>query len=388
MQTDAALIAFGPWSTTLALGMGFGTLVALLLTGTHDNRAANRYLAALLMVLVLKLAPYALGFAGFYDAYPWLSFAPFSLGLALGPLLYLHVLRLTSSRLAPGWGWHLTPAALQLAYYLVMFVQPLTVKNAWDDGVHKDWISPAENALVLITMGFYLALSMRRYLQYQTWLDGHLSNREEYRLPWLRNALLALAVMLSLMVMFEIASASFDFDYFQRFPLYLCVAALVLVLGLEGWRHAQCHYPVPEAGQPLQAASDAPTSPESSASESPHDWALLGQRWHARLEDAGWWRDPDLSLDLLARHLGTNTRYVSRAFNDGLGLTFNAVVNRLRVAAVQRELANPDHSGDLMVVAHVAGFSSRTSFHRLFKAATGMTPAQYRTHATRESAKA
>jgi hypothetical protein len=47
--------------------------------------------------------PYVIGYAGFYDAYPWLSFAPFDLGLATGPLLYLYVRRLAMPALPPRW---------------------------------------------------------------------------------------------------------------------------------------------------------------------------------------------------------------------------------------------------------------------------------------------
>lgn len=113
-------IRFGPWSTTLGLGALFGLVVAMLLLGARRNRSANRLLAALILVLVLLLMPYVIGFAGFYDAYPGLSFAPFGWALAIGPLLYLHVLRQTSSRLPPGWGWHLLPVAVKIVYTTVV----------------------------------------------------------------------------------------------------------------------------------------------------------------------------------------------------------------------------------------------------------------------------
>jgi NhaP-type Na+/H+ or K+/H+ antiporter len=59
---------FGPCSTALAIGAAFGLAVALLLAFTRSNAVANRLLALLLLVFVLKLMPYALGFAGCYAA--------------------------------------------------------------------------------------------------------------------------------------------------------------------------------------------------------------------------------------------------------------------------------------------------------------------------------
>ena len=365
--------AFGPWSTTLAIGAGFGFAVALLLAFTRSNAVANRLLALLLLVFVLKLMPYVLGFAGYYDACPWLSFAPFNIGLAIGPLLYLHVRRLTADRLPRGWAWHLLPGALQLGYYLAMFAQPLAVKDAWNDRVHRDWIDPAETFLGLLSFAIYLWLALRAYRAYQQWLDAHLSNREEFRIVWLRNVLVAFALALPVWALYETLSYSIEFNYYQRFPLYVFFTLLVFYLGLEGWRHAGTRYPQPST---TQERAD-----ESRAEPSGRDWSAQGREWLARTAAAGWWRDPALGLERLARHLGTNTAYLSRALNEGLGLSFNEAINRLRVAEVCRRLTSDAVEGELLDIAFAAGFSSKTSFNRIFKAHTGKTPSQFRASA-------
>lgn len=374
------MIRFGNWSTTLAIGLAFGLVVALLLSATRGNRAANRLLAAAIVVLALKLAPYMLGFAGFYDAYPWLSFAPFSFGLALGPLLWLHVYRLTEGRLPPGAALHLLPAALQAAYYLVLFPLPQATKDAFASTVDGPWVQPVETWLELASLGVYLALAWRRHRRYQAWLDQTLSNREQFRLPWLGQLLQVLAGVLPVWVAFELASALGDFDYYQRYPLYLGLTVLVAYLGLQGWRHAELVHPTPGPAEP-----EPP--PEPTATAGARDWAAQGRQWQAQLEAAGWWRDPDLSLPRLARHLGTNTHYLSRAFNEGLGESFNAVVNDLRVRAVQAALADPAPVPDLLALALAVGFNSKSSFNRVFKARTGLTPSDYRRHALAAGAK-
>lgn len=372
------MIRFGSWSTTLALGALFGLVVAALLAMSRSNRTANRLLAALIVLIVLKLCPYILGFAGYYDAYPWLSFAPFGAGLALGPLLYLHVRRLTAASLPHRWYLHLLPGALQIGYRAVMFVQPMAVKNAWNARVHAPWIDPLETALELLSLAVYLVLALRAYRRYQAWLEHHVSNREEFRIEWLRNVLLLFAALLPLWAVYEALSYATDFNYFQRFPLYLLFTALVFYLGLEGWRHAQLRYPLPVADTPLQAGPAEPGA---------RDWQSQGRRWLQQLDDAGWWRDPELGLDRLARHLGTNTAYLSRAFNEGLGLSFNEAINRLRVAEVQRQLASESDAGDLLEIAYAAGFSSKSSFNRVFKAQTGQTPSRFRESLRQASAK-
>ena len=370
---------FGPWSTLLAIGVAYGLAVALLLAFTRSNATANRLLAALLLVFALKLMPYMLGFASYYDAYPWLSFAPFGIGLAIGPLLYLHVRRLTSGGLQRHWYWHLLPGVLQFAYRAVMFMQPQTIKDAWNDRIHRDWIDPAETFLELLSFAVYLWLALRAYRAYQRWLDAHLSNREEFRIVWMRNVLVAFALTWPLWALYEILSYSIDFNYFQRFPLYVCFTLLVFYLGMEGWRHADTTYPPPST----TTTAPETTTPETIRRAEPavRDWAAQGREWLTRTETAGWWRDPELSLERLARHLGTNTAYLSRALNEGLDLSFNEAINRLRVAEVCRQLTHDAGTGELLDIGFAAGFSSKTSFNRSFKNQTGQTPSQFRASA-------
>lgn len=373
-------IRFGPWSTTLGLGALFGLVVAMLLLGARRNRSANRLLAALILVLVLLLVPYVIGFAGFYDAYPGLSFAPFGWALAIGPLLYLHVLRQTSSRLPARWGWHLLPVAVKIVYTTVIFVQPLPFKDDWDTRVHSPIISPIENVLAFGGMAIYLVLAWRVHRRYQRWLVDHVSNREEFRLTAQRNVLIALGMLVFVWMPYDLIGTLLDFNYFDRYPLYVLMAALVCALGLEGWRNAELRYPVPDD---LAEAAPATSKPEPPAAAEPpeaasRDWSLDGARWYAKTRDAGWWRDPELNVERLARHLGTNTAYLSRAFNDGLGLSFNDAINRLRIEAVQAQLADPSDERDLLEIAFAAGFSSKSSFNRVFKAQTGETPSRFR----------
>lgn len=372
------MIRFGPWSTILGLSATFGLAVSVALWRTRTNTAANRLLALLLLAISLQLMPYVIGYAGFYDTWPWLSFLPFGATLAIGPLLYLHVTRLTSRDMPVGWWRHLMPALLQFLYYTSVFVFPLSVKDVWDDQVHEPYLYPVETLAILISMTVYLRLAWRRHHAYQHWLADHISNRSDFRLDWLRNFIIALAANFVAWTLTSIATKLAHLNYFERFPFYLGLALLVFYLGLEGWRHADRHYPLPmdadESSEPLEM--------DSTANES-RDWSGQGEAWLKTTREAGWWRDADLSLERLARHLGTNTAYLSRAFNSGLGQNFSEVIAGLRVTDVKHVITE-DASRDLLDIALSAGFSSKSSFNRVFKSQTGETPSQFRLRARRE----
>ncbi len=420
---DPPLIEFRVRSISLLLGAFQALVLALLLVAARRNAVANRLLAALLTVMVLRITPYIIGFAGVYDVYPWLTFAPFELSLAFGPLLYLYVRRLTDGPLPPRWMLHLAPAAVQLAYYLVAFSLPLQTKWAWNDTVHEPWLVPVETAAALLSIGGYLAASWRRYGAYQRWLDENLSNREELRLGWMRGFLLACGGLLVLWTGFTLTEWFVRrLDYLDRFPFYLALAALVYYLALEGWRHAGLAYPLPTdapadedlpahppaapvADVPVLAAEPAPPPvlaagvsfasadlvDADSADADSRDagdvddaggdaraYASMAEAWRDRVREAEWWRDEALTLAVLARRLHTSPRTLSRALNEGLGQTFNEFINRMRVESVARELRDPARRRDLLQVAFDAGFSSEASFNRAFKAYTGLTPSAFR----------
>lgn len=371
------MIRFGSMSIVLLLGASYGCLFALLLWFSRRNRLANRFLAMLLLVIALQMVPYIIGYAGFYDAFPWLSYLPYEASLAFGPLLYLYLRTLTDAAQLRRWLWHFLPVAVQLLYYSAIFPMPLSFKNDWNATVHVPAVLPFEQLATFVSIGIYWWLSLRHLQRYQSWLPGQVSDRDEHRMGWLRAFLIALGITLLLWA----GLAAFQrwvvpLDYFQEFPFYLWFAVLSYFLGTEGYRHAAHHYPrwtgSEAAALEVTVAGSAP-SPLPSV----RDWHERGRAWRQQLLDAGWWRDPRLSLSGLARHLGTNTSDLSRAINDGLGENFNSLINGLRVDEVKRVLTAGNSSKTLLEIALDAGFASKASFNRCFKAIAGETPSAF-----------
>jgi AraC-like DNA-binding protein len=128
----------------------------------------------------------------------------------------------------------------------------------------------------------------------------------------------------------------------------------------------------PQIDRAATAQADAQRA-ENAAVE--RDWPALGARCRERTVAAQWWREPEIDLAELARRLGTNTNYLSRALNEGLGMNFSAFINRLRVEAAQQDLLQP---GEILSIALDVGFRSKASFNRAFKEYVGCTPSEWR----------
>ncbi|MEM8537327.1 MAG: helix-turn-helix domain-containing protein [Pseudomonadota bacterium] len=84
----------------------------------------------------------------------------------------------------------------------------------------------------------------------------------------------------------------------------------------------------------------------------------------------------------LVAYTGKAHAHVSRSMRKYLGVTPSAYVNDLRAAFAARALATD--TIPVNVVAQEVGVPNMSHFHKLFRAAYGMTPLQYRQHFQRE----
>ena len=372
---------FGSYSLILLVGSINGFVLAALLWRRNANVLANRLLGTLVALVALRLMPYVLGYAGGYDLHPWLTFAPFDLSLAFGPLIWAYVVALTTGAAPERWRVHAVLPATQLAYALACFALPLQLKWSWYSGTNLQVIEPIGLLLSLVSLGGYLLASWKRLSGYQRWLHAQFSNTEAWRLDWLHHLLAGVAATLVIGVAFALVSWIITpLDYFQRFPQMIVFAVLAYFLGALGWRYGDIVYPVasrPVSGEVVSASVEMGVPPVESI---PADSAYkeVADRYAARTWAAGWWRDDALSLASLAARLDTSPRTLSRVLNEGRGETFHAFVNRMRVDAVAASLADPVDARDVMVIAFDAGFNSKASFNRAFKAQLGVTPSAYR----------
>lgn len=88
--------------------------------------------------------------------------------------------------------------------------------------------------------------------------------------------------------------------------------------------------------------------------------------------------NPNLSLRELADLLGTNTKYLSQVVNHIAGYNFQRFINLYRIRDVKAKMQDPtlDHL-TLFGVARQCGFKNKSTFYKVFKDITNMTPRNY-----------
>ena len=351
-------------SLLIGIGAANGVFLALLLWFGASRYCGARWLALLLFAIALRMAPYILGFAGAYDRWRWLTFAPFDLTLAWGPLLWMYVHVLATAERPQHWRWHFAPTFVQFAYQVVCFSLNDSAKWEWYTTTHLRAVEPTGLLLALVSLACYVGASTVVYRHWQQWLDANISNRDDSRLAWLRTMLVALAIITALGVAFSLWHwLVAPLDYFARAPLVTALALLMYVIGLLGWRYG------PNA-IPIRTESESAVTVVSG-------YADQADQWLDRIRRDGWHRDPTLTLASLAQKLDTSPRTLSRVFNEGVNVTFNDAINRLRaIEASERLRLHRDH--DVLRIAFDVGFASKASFNRAFQRHIGMTPSEAR----------
>lgn len=356
------MIRFGPMSIVLLLGAVQGLVVASVILFSQRNREANRFLAGLIILLTLKLVPYIIGYAGFYDAYPWLDLAPFDLPLGIGPLAFLYYHRLLKNALPAKWALHLAPLLLQVIIGTALFLQPMSFKNDYELGA-ASLVNRIEGVLIIASIAIYLSMTLRVLRDYQSGMANTYSDFYTSSIRFLKASYWLIAVMMTLFCgAIFIGRFLSPISYLQMFPLYLLLTAAVYALGLGAWRFAHVDLP----------------SPLPAASEQAQDWSLVAGEIAAQFERLELWRDPLLSLPAAAQSLGISEAKLSKVINSGLGKSFSEWVNGYRIDEVVARLQDPSETADVLEIAFACGFNSKASFNRWFKQLTGATPTEVR----------
>lgn len=89
-------------------------------------------------------------------------------------------------------------------------------------------------------------------------------------------------------------------------------------------------------------------------------------------------RDP-LRLKEIAASAGISERHLTRILSEYTGQTVNGYITHLRLMHAQRMLMTT--SAKITGIIYESGFTCATQFYTLFRAQTGMNPAQYRRQA-------
>ncbi len=401
---------FGFYSSMLLIFFVHGIVYALLLfrKGIKNESASDKWLALFLLLCVLYIAPWMLGFGGWYDNQPYrdiLFYTPLQHLFFMGPVIFFYVQSLLNPSFKFGkkeW-LHLLPGILYLLYSLVIIVTDKIILKKYyflADGMDRDFDGWYQKS-GLISMVLYFIISLRYYKLYKKLMVQVISYADTVLFKWVKNFLFAFLLMQLLQVVFYIFSFIFPAldSYIGSWWFFFSFAIVFYYIAITGYSNSietkvpfklnlltykpslllQNFYPENNTATFIEEAEIIEI--EKGETEKKPDIDLL-EEWKSKisvlLESEKIYEDPELSLTQVAKQLKTNPSLLSKIINQGFQLNFNDFINNYRITAVKEKLqAGEQKTQTLLGIAYDCGFNSKATFNRAFKKATGASPKEW-----------
>jgi AraC-like DNA-binding protein len=409
-------------------------IYALLLgfRGRRNDSMPDKLLSIFLVLCCLFIFPWMVGYAGWYDGSkgPYrniLFYVPFQHQLVFGPVIYFYVKSLLNLRF--GWrrkDWlHFVPGLLYLLWNLVVFVTDRLVLGRYFlmDGQTDPDFDTWYQVLGFVSMIFYLVLSIRYYYRYRRFAVQQLSFADSVGFLWVRNFLFAFTAYLVLTGMQQLLGLLSgmglirELNYGDAWWYYIVFSFIVYYIAISGYNNStetkvalrllQQDAPPKQLGYTQTAARPVNTDSFESIAYEEMDGDIFesnteqadGNSFLSAAELEAWkekterlivtealFKNPELTLGILAKKLQTNASFLSKVINNGFGVNFNDFINGFRVREVKTLLGDPaNFSITIMSLAYEAGFNSKATFNRAFKKLTGQNPKDFLEDTKRKS---
>lgn len=351
----------------------------LLRKGIVNQNSKSKWLSFLLFLGAFYIAPYMLGYAGWYARQitrEILFFIPFMQVLFIGPVLYFYIKSLLFSdfRFTKKDWWHFFPGILYLIYSLVVFITDKFIVDEfyfYADGRDKD-LKTWYQLLGLLSISIYLILSLQNYLRYKKNIFETLSFADTVLFQWIQNFLISFLLLIFLRVLFFAINPQWE-EFGSQFWYYFCFSLVFFYIAINGY------------------ALDIKTSffvfenvqePEDNNNEKTIQSTIDVDFWKSKIEaiinEKKLYKNPKLTLIDVANQLKTTTKVISTAINSGYNKNFNDFINEYRVEAFKEKINQDQHQKNtLLGLALDCGFNSKATFNRAFKKTTSLTPNQY-----------
>lgn len=398
------LYDFNFYSSLLLITFTQGIIYSILLLkkGIQTENKSNFWLCVFVFLCSLYIAPWMLGFAGWYDNQPYRDFMfymPFQHLFFIGPIIFFY----TQSLLNPSFRFdkkkalHFILGILFLLYNLWIYVyDKIILKDYYfyKDGIDKDfdnWYQITGQ----ITMIIYFILSLRYYNKYKKLIVQITSNADSILFNWIKNYLIAFLIMLLLPYVFEVLTHFFPSanSYKDGWWFYLAFSLVLYYIAVSGYSnvvHSKIGFqmsifdskPILLLHSNIDNAEEIKNTIDIDYEDLVENKSEEIELWKTQIEtliqSEKLYQNPELTLTEVAKKLKTNTSIISRAINQGFAMNFNDFINNYRVEAVKTMLLKGEHKkSTLLGIAFDCGFNSKATFNRAFKKNTSISPKEF-----------
>lgn len=364
-STQVLTPSLDTWTTFFLLAAGQGIFLSVtLFVHKKGKHQANVLLGIFILLFAITLIDYVGFWTRYNTYYPDFRGIYEHLVLLFGPLLFLYFKALEGEKLTREDALHFVPAALLTSVILL-------------DGNLWRAFYDFQAALFITHLTVYAAVA-QWYLQkkrHET-ESTESSALQAIRQRWNRTLLLLYGGFILGYLLYYILVRTPWFTLFYDYSISLAMTIFIYGVGYLGFRQPEIF-----SGEALQQIF-LPAKYQNS-SLTPTAARSLLKRLLKYMDEAQPYLDNELRLNTLAESMGVSTHHLSQVINEQIGKSFSNFINDYRVETAKTMLANPENKNKTVLdIAYTAGFNNKTSFNKIFKTHTGLSPAEFRNQQT------
>lgn len=352
-------------------GIGVAVFIEFLLISKKNKSAPDQILTLWMFLVLLHLFLSYIYITEDVYSFPFLLGIELPLPLLHGVFLFAYVSTLTDQlpKDRKVLLLHLVPASIMYLYLVTFFVlsadQKIEVYR--NHGAGYEAFNSLRRYAISMSGIFYVTWSAVLLKKHRNKIRDQFSDLERVNLQWLQILTVGMGGIWFLVI------------FFQNEILTLAgMVVFVFLIGFFGVRQADIftsiQLPVQEDEQKKKYTKSGLT--EEASGE-------LHQELKRLMTEEAPYKKSDLSINDLSSRLDVHPNYLSQIINQKEKKNFYDFVNTYRLEEFKRLVAMPKNQQfTLLSLAYDCGFSSKSSFNRYFKKATGQTPSEYFTDLT------
>lgn len=354
---------FNVWTAILSCIALTGFIAGLaLVVGRSRFSTGERWLAIVVLAFSVILTAYITIWTEYVGRFPYLKDTWPFLTLLVGPSLYFY-LRSTFRE-------DITRRAILLHYLLPAVGFVLSVPAILGDfglhtGISQDFRRIAAAPVLLTGQLLFYTIRISDLTQNEWQVDANIKT-------WTRAVALGMWLYtVSFISYFILVTCSFfnpQWDYAISFMMSVGILGITYMGFIQ--KRVFRSEPI-ETFLPVQKYQTSSLTPGASES--------IRLKLERILNEEQVFKENELRLDDLAAYLDITRHQLSQVINTHYQVNFFELINRYRIAYVQKVLSDPAYAKHTIIqIAYEAGFNNKASFNRYFKQATGLTPSAYR----------
>ncbi len=367
------------WQIVLLFGTFQGLFLSLiLLISRKGNRAANRFLSGMILVVTFKVFVYLTTETELYLLTPHLIGLAIPSLFLMGPFYYFYALSILNgqSSFSLKDTIHFFPFVCYLVYYSDFYLLDAAskinyIKSSLEVEYYQFGVTDMLFISVLIIhMIIYTYISWTYLAQYKHKLAQTSSDSNVLKIEWFKTVSLVFISYLTIYFIFLLTLVWFG-SYTKTLDEITALVHTFLI-------HILGYLTIMKGELFSENILKNPSGKYSTSglNETKSNEILSKLLTEMELEKP--FLQSDLKIDELASQLQVAPHHLSQVINQKLNTNFFKFINQYRVEEAKKLLVDPSFSHySILGIGLEAGFNNKASFNRTFKKQTGQSPSEF-----------